>query len=468
MAVVPARNEAKFIGETIRSLIVQGVQVVLVDDSSSDGTSEAAAQQDVIVISGKPLAESWTGKLWALSQGVAEALKLDPDYLLFTDADILHKPDSVQTLVGIAEARKLDMCSLMVQLHCADFAERALIPAFVYFFLQLYPPNWVASTRHQIAGAAGGCVLIRPRALERIGGLAALKGQIIDDCSLASLVKDSGGAIWMGLTKSAVSLTAVWRIQRDRGDDFKECVQPVAPLGVAADCDRVGAVGHLRTAAIAAVFGEQDSGEHGCAGLAADERELLANGSVLQIASCLGVGFAGCRGILPGRDSAFGSALLAGKRRRMERPCAGPLAVPQQHLQNAALSCFGESGGSLVKRIFGGKHAGNVDLAGAEKFDSGFKASASGTDQGDLVDDYWSSIERDFAVDSRLHDHGAAWPHHANGLMQTFGRTGGVDNDVVSGTRMVLRVTCFSAGALCNRKLAGMAAVDGDVSAMGR
>ena len=206
VAVVPARNEAEFIGETIRSLLVQGLQVVLVDDSSSDGTAGIAAQQDVILISGKPLIEGWTGKLWALSQGVEEALKLAPDYLLFTDADILHKPGSVQTLVGIAEARNLDMCSFMVQLHCADFAERALIPAFVYFFLQLYPPNWIASTRHRTAGAAGGCVLIRPRALERIGGLAALKGQIIDDCSLAGLVKGSGGAIWMGLTNSAVSL----------------------------------------------------------------------------------------------------------------------------------------------------------------------------------------------------------------------------------------------------------------------
>jgi hopene-associated glycosyltransferase HpnB len=205
VAVVPARNEAEFIGETVRSLIAQNLAVIVVDDYSFDGTADAAAQQSAVVIKGKPLPLGWTGKLWALSQGVEQAMQLNPDYLLFTDADIFHSPGTVATLVAIAESRNLDMCSFMVKLSCEDFAERALIPAFVYFFLQLYPPAWIESPHHRTAGAAGGCILIRPAALERIGELAALKGEIIDDCSLAALVKSSGGRIWMGLTDSAVS-----------------------------------------------------------------------------------------------------------------------------------------------------------------------------------------------------------------------------------------------------------------------
>ena len=156
VVVIPARNEAKFIGETVRSLVTQSLPVIVVDDSSTDGTADIAAQQNAVVIKGLPLPRGWTGKLWALSQGVKQALQLNPDYLLFTDADISHSPGTVETLVAIAESRNLDLCSFMVKLHCGDFPERALIPAFVYFFLQLYPPAWTESQRYRTAGAAGG------------------------------------------------------------------------------------------------------------------------------------------------------------------------------------------------------------------------------------------------------------------------------------------------------------------------
>jgi hopene-associated glycosyltransferase HpnB len=144
--------------------------------------------------------------LWAVSQGVSEALNREPDYLLFTDADICHDSHHMADLVAKAEAEQLDLASHMVLLSTSNFAERALIPAFVYFFLQLYPPRWIASSEHKTAGAAGGCILLRPAALARIGGHASIRGQIIDDCALARAIKNSGGKLWMGLTNTTRSI----------------------------------------------------------------------------------------------------------------------------------------------------------------------------------------------------------------------------------------------------------------------
>lgn len=204
VAVIPARNEADVIGRALRSLSPCVSQIVVVDDASTDATAEMA--RSAVVLHAKPLPPGWTGKLWALAQGVEHALTMAPDYLLFTDADIEHSSDSVAELVGIAEARKLDLASYMVKLRCSTTAEKALIPAFVFFFLMLYPPAWIASKRFKTAGAAGGCILIRPEALQRIGGLAAIRGEVIDDCALARAIKRSGGRIWMGLTAGTRSI----------------------------------------------------------------------------------------------------------------------------------------------------------------------------------------------------------------------------------------------------------------------
>jgi hopene-associated glycosyltransferase HpnB len=143
--------------------------------------------------------------MWAVHQGVQEALTLAPDFLLLTDADIVHAPTSVASLVAKAESG-YDLVSLMVRLHCRSIAERLLIPAFVFFFFMLYPPRWVADPRRKTAGAAGGCILVRPEALARAGGIAAIRHEIIDDCALAREVNRSGGRVWLGLADETASV----------------------------------------------------------------------------------------------------------------------------------------------------------------------------------------------------------------------------------------------------------------------
>ncbi len=217
VAVIPARDEAAVIGDAVGSLLRQqfagSVHVIVVDDGSTDGTAAAAAAAaaglgaaaSLSVLSGAALPPGWSGKLWAMSQGVAAAAALEPDYLLLTDADIHHSPDHLAALVTNAERHRRDLVSHMVQLATATLAERCLIPAFVFFFFKLYPPAWIASPRHRTAGAAGGCILVRPAAIARIGGLQAIRSQIIDDCALARAVKAAGGSVWLGLTHSARS-----------------------------------------------------------------------------------------------------------------------------------------------------------------------------------------------------------------------------------------------------------------------
>jgi hopene-associated glycosyltransferase HpnB len=136
---------------------------------------------------------------------VQEALKLNPQFLLLTDADIVHSVDSVATLAAVAQAGEYDLASFMVKLHCRSFAEWLLIPPFVFFFFLLYPPAWIRDPGRKTAGAAGGCMLIRPDALERAGGIRSIRGEIIDDCALANAVKRSGGSVWLGLTRTTCS-----------------------------------------------------------------------------------------------------------------------------------------------------------------------------------------------------------------------------------------------------------------------
>jgi hopene-associated glycosyltransferase HpnB len=208
--VIPARNEAGVVGRAVASLVAQEYpgpfEILLVDDHSTDATAAIAQQAGARVLAAGPLPEGWTGKLWALSEGLREAARSKPDYFLLTDADIVHDSGNLAQLVALAEAHGYDLASLMVQLRCETVAEKALIPAFVFFFLKLYPPRWIASGRHATAGAAGGCVLIRREALERCGGIEAIRGALIDDCALARAVKRSGGRLWLGLSSTTHSI----------------------------------------------------------------------------------------------------------------------------------------------------------------------------------------------------------------------------------------------------------------------
>jgi hopene-associated glycosyltransferase HpnB len=216
--IIPARDEADVVGLAIRSLLQQTggntLHIFLVDDASTDGTAQAAREaaiskgqeQNLTVVQGSPLPFGWSGKLWAMQQGIEQAVKAAPDFFLFTDADIEHAPDSVATLVSIALAGPYDMASFMVKLHCQSVAEKLLIPAFVYFFFKLYPPAWISNPRRSEAGAAGGCILIRPAALEKAGGIAAIRQEVIDDCSLAARVKRTGGRLWLGASAGTRSI----------------------------------------------------------------------------------------------------------------------------------------------------------------------------------------------------------------------------------------------------------------------
>jgi hopene-associated glycosyltransferase HpnB len=225
VAVIPARNEAPVIARAVRSLLAQqlagSVHVIVIDDGSIDGTAGIAAQaaadlgatSRLILVKGAALASGWSGKLWAVAQGVAAAEELAPDYLLLTDADIEHDRGNVAQLVAHADAEACDLVSYMVRLSVSDRAERCLIPAFVFFFFMLYPPAWIASERTRTAAAAGGCMLVRPSALARAGGIEAIRRELIDDCALARALKRSGARIWLGLTDTARSVRGYgsWR-----------------------------------------------------------------------------------------------------------------------------------------------------------------------------------------------------------------------------------------------------------------
>ena len=184
--------------------------MILADDESTDGTANAARALDdgskLTVMTGAKRPSGWTGKLWAVSQGVARANEQDaPDYLWLTDADIAHTPENLRHLVARAEDDKLVLTSLMAKLHCQSWPERFFIPAFVYFFDMLYPFAWVNDPAKKTAAAAGGCMLIRRNALEAAGNIVQIRDAIIDDCAMGGLMKRQG-PIWLGLTSRARSI----------------------------------------------------------------------------------------------------------------------------------------------------------------------------------------------------------------------------------------------------------------------
>ena len=220
-AVIPARDEADGIGATITSLLRQNYagefRVIMVDDESRDGTADVARQaaaalgeeNRLTVLAGKALPAGWTGKLWAQHQGVARAQSAAPPpaYLLLTDADIVYTPDALTSLVARAQAGTYVLTSLMAKLRCESLAERMLVPAFIFFFQMLYPFAYASDPRRNTAAAAGGCMLVDSAALTKAGGMAAIRGALIDDCALAAALKKTG-PIWIGLTERVRSIRA--------------------------------------------------------------------------------------------------------------------------------------------------------------------------------------------------------------------------------------------------------------------
>jgi hopene-associated glycosyltransferase HpnB len=224
--IVPARDEAEVIARSIGSLLAQTYagpfKVILVDDRSTDGTAAIASALDrahfntgrLSILAGADRPEGWAGKLWAVHQGVMQTTE---PLILLTDADIEHDPSHLATLVAQAETSGADLVSEMVRLHCQTPPERALIPAFVYFFAMLYPFNRVNQRHSSTSAAAGGTMLIKRTALDRIGGIKAIRGALIDDVSLATAVK-RGGSIWLGHSELARSIrpyltsAEIWRM----------------------------------------------------------------------------------------------------------------------------------------------------------------------------------------------------------------------------------------------------------------
>ncbi len=219
VAVIPARNEAAVIEETLRSLWAQDypgpLRIVLVDDHSDDGTGAAARAvaeklgrgDDLTVLPADDLPPGWTGKVWAMHQGVTRGIPAeDPGrYVLFSDADIEHGETALRELVCRAEAGPCDLVSFMVRLRCESLPERLLIPAFVHYFRMLYPFRRVNDPADPLGGAAGGTMLVRREALRRIGGMARIRSAVIDDCSLGAAVKEGGHRVWLGLGETSAS-----------------------------------------------------------------------------------------------------------------------------------------------------------------------------------------------------------------------------------------------------------------------
>ncbi len=219
IGIVPARNEADVIGRAVAGMLGQRyagrLRLVVVDDHSDDGTAAIARQaaadigraDALTVVSARDLPAGWSGKVWAQSEGLAAADAIAPEarYIWLMDADIHHGPGVLAELVARAEHEQRDLVSLMVRLRCASWWERFIVPAFIFFFAKLYPFASIRNPRSKVAGAAGGCMLARRSALARIGGFAAIRHELIDDCSLAAQIK-RGGPICLDLADDSISL----------------------------------------------------------------------------------------------------------------------------------------------------------------------------------------------------------------------------------------------------------------------
>lgn len=219
-ALVPARNEVLCIGETLPRLAAQGdlARIILIDDESDDGTGDVARGlgiEQLTVLAGHRPPPGWSGKLWALEQGLRE---VTTPYALLMDADIALGPGILDALLGKLERENRDLVSVMATLSMQTWFEKLLIPPFIYFFKMLYPFALANGPTRWVAAAAGGCILLRTDALRQLGGFAALRDALIDDCTLAKAIKDRGGRTWLGLSRDVAaarpydSVASIWNM----------------------------------------------------------------------------------------------------------------------------------------------------------------------------------------------------------------------------------------------------------------
>ena len=323
--VIPARDEAEQIVPVLQSLLAQQfggeLSIVLVDDNSTDGTGDLARSLNdsrLEVVSGLPLRAGWSGKMWAVSQGLLRPQAQAADYVLLTDADIVHAPGHLAQLVAKAEADGLDLVSEMVRLNCTTWPERALIPAFVFFFQSLYPFKWVADSARVMAGAAGGTMLVSQRALSAIEGVNRIRGALIDDCALAAEIKPIG-SIWLGHAEQARQPPHLCRTRRNLADDRPHRLCAAAPLatGVAG---RLPGDGHYLPGAAGTAVLWLGPGLAGWPRLANDGLQLPADLTPLSPQRVVGLCPAIDRSLLYGSDYCFCRGALPGAGRRMENP----------------------------------------------------------------------------------------------------------------------------------------------------
>ena len=312
--LVPARNEASCIAGTLTALALQGrfARIVVIDDQSDDGTGTIARDLDIdtlVVIDGTPPPPGWSGKLWALNQG---RRLCETEHVLLLDADIGLDPGVAAALLRKLEAGPYDMVSVMATLHMQRFWEKLLLPPFVYFFKLLYPFRLASSPASRVAAGAGGCVLLRTRALDAIGGFESLKGAIIDDCTLARRVKDAGGRIWIGLTRSARALrpyddlSGIWNmVARTAYTQLR--YSPVWLLRVHRAARAV-----VRRTARGARRGRPDRADARRRRARGDVRDVRADAPLLRPERRLGIDVADCRGPLSRDDVDVGDPVHAG------------------------------------------------------------------------------------------------------------------------------------------------------------
>ena len=337
--MVPARNEVDVIAEAVTTLLQQDYpgdfHVIVVDDHSTDGTADAAraaalqlqCPDRLTVLSAKPLPPGWSGKVWAQSQGIeaVRTLGLPADFLLLTDADIGHPADAVAQLVARADAEQRDLVSLMVRLRCDSFWEKALIPAFVFFFAKLYPFSWVNNPRNRTAAAAGGCMLVRRSALEEAGGIESIRAELIDDCSLAARIKHRGTGrhpIRLDVAARSVSLRPYdsWReiwnmIARTAFTQLH--YSPLLLAGTLAGHDD-----HLSDAA-GRRAGARTAGLARVARVGGHVLRVCADAQLLPPLAAVGAVSAADRVVLCRRDVCVGGALLARQGRSVEGARSG-------------------------------------------------------------------------------------------------------------------------------------------------